>query len=450
MKTWVRKTLSVGVLAAGALLFAPGAANADVRQSTGDNNGILNGTQLVAPISVPVNIVGNSLGILGEANASGAGVNRTEGGRAKQSTGDNNGILNGTQAYLPISVPLNVVGNAAAVLGEANATGVGVNGSHRGRNTESAHTTEGFWGGQSTGDNNGILNGTQIYAPIDVPINVCGNALALLGGAQASAICANDVSGGSHFRPNRHHHDESAQAAGGFRQSTGDNNGILNGTQLYAPVSLPVNLAGNSLAILGGANSRAVAVNESARGGWGGQSTGDNNGILNGTQIAAPISLPINICGNALGVLGQANAAAGCANGADLFGDDDWNQGGHGHGHGQGHGHGNGGQNGGANGHNDGDYMGDNGNQGAANGGYGDDQGAGNGDSGYGDDQGAGNGNGDSGYQGAGNGNGSDSDSHGGRGKSTEASPVSNLTETVGGVGSTTGLGGLGLLSTLG
>src|SRR4051812_46386179 len=177
MKTWVRKTLSVGVLAAGALLFAPGTANADVRQSTGDNNGILNGTQIVAPISVPVNVVGNSLGILGEANSFGAGVNRTEGGRTSQSTGDNNGILNGTQAYLPISVPLNVVGNAVAVAGEANATGVGVNGAHRGRKAESAHTTEGFWGGQSTGDNNRILNGTQIYAPIDVPINVCGNAL---------------------------------------------------------------------------------------------------------------------------------------------------------------------------------------------------------------------------------------------------------------------------------
>ena len=80
MKTWVRKTLSVGVLAAGALLFAPGAANADVRQSTGDNNGILNGTQIAVPVRVPVNVVGNSLGILGIADAQGVGVNRTESG----------------------------------------------------------------------------------------------------------------------------------------------------------------------------------------------------------------------------------------------------------------------------------------------------------------------------------------------------------------------------------
>src|SRR5690349_12369911 len=182
MKTWVRKTLSVGVLAAGALLFAPGAAQADDHvQATGANNGILNGTQIAVPVSVPINVVGNSLGILGVANAQGAGVNVTEsgrGGRGGQVTGINNGILNGTQAYLPVNVPVNVVGNSAAVLGGASATGVGING----RKAESAKTTEHGrpgHGGQFTGANNGILNGTQLYAPIDIPINVCGNSLAI-------------------------------------------------------------------------------------------------------------------------------------------------------------------------------------------------------------------------------------------------------------------------------
>src|SRR3954464_5613307 len=85
MKTWVRKTLSVGILAAGALLLAPGAAHADVHQDTWDNNGIANGTQIVAPISVPVNLVGNAIGVAGEANAAGLGWNKvTEGGKVKQ------------------------------------------------------------------------------------------------------------------------------------------------------------------------------------------------------------------------------------------------------------------------------------------------------------------------------------------------------------------------------
>ena len=169
MKTWVRKTLSVGVLAAGALLFAPAAAHADVSQDSSDNNGVLNGTQVVAPINVPVNVIGNAIGVAGEANAAGAGANwlAESGHHVNQDSSDNNGILNGTQAYLPINVPVNVVGNAVALLGEANAAGAGMNG----QQTESARTETGGVNQDST-DNNGVLNGTQLYAPIDVPINI--------------------------------------------------------------------------------------------------------------------------------------------------------------------------------------------------------------------------------------------------------------------------------------
>lgn len=460
MKTWVRKTLSVGVLAAGALLFAPGAAHADAHQSNGDNNGILNGTQLVTGVQVPVNVVGNSVGILGEANSVGAGVNRIEGTRVAQSNGDNNGIANGTQAYLPISVPLNIAGNSAAIAGEANAAGVAANDVH-GRRAESGHTTEGWWGddsGQSNGDNNGIANGTQIYAPISVPINACGNSIALLGGAWSQAICGNDVFGGTRVHRFRR---ESGQDTESAWQSNGDNNGILNGTQLYAPISLPVNLSGNAVGVLGEANAHALSGNriESGQGGWGGQSNGDNNGILNGTQIAAPISVPINVCGNALGLLGEANAAAACGN--DIFGGDDiWiddhghrHHGHHGHGgvlggdngdqddhHGH-HGHG---QNAGDNGNQDGQYAGDNGTKPDTNG-YGDDNGTAPASNGYGSDNGTAPAT--NGYQGTKDDNGK----YGTRGKSksTEASPVADLSDTVGGVGDSSGLGGLGLLNTL-
>jgi hypothetical protein len=453
MKTWVRKTLSVGVLAAGALLFAPGAANADVRQSTGDNNGILNGTQIAVPVSVPVNIVGNSLGILGAAHGSGIGVNhRTEHGRSdRQSTGHNNGILNGTQVYLPVNVPVNVVGNSAALLGQATATGVGVNNA-RGRKAESTRNEGGWWpgGGQSTGNNNGILNGTQIYAPIDVPINVCGNSLALVGGAYSQAICANNVwsaRGGKGWKK------ESKRTEGAW-QSTGDNNGIANGTQLLAPISLPVNLAGNSLAILGSANSRAVAVNENGHDDGFGQSTGNNNGILNGTQIGVPINVPINVCGNSLGILGAAHSAAGCVNGhSGLWGndgDDDCKKpcwGGDNGGHHPGGNGGNGGNNG-----DDDDYLGDN-----------DDQDDTDTDPDADADGYGGNANANDGYTkpaAANDGYTKPADDNAGaddyttndddkRRKSDESSPVTGLTETVGGVSDSSGLAGLGLLNTL-
>ncbi|GIF74835.1 chaplin family protein [Asanoa siamensis] len=42
----------------------------------------------------------------------------------------------------------------------------------------------------ASGGNAGILNGTQVVVPIQVPVNVCGNSLAVLGGAAAS--CGDD------------------------------------------------------------------------------------------------------------------------------------------------------------------------------------------------------------------------------------------------------------------
>ena len=370
MKTWVRKTLSVGVLAAGALLLAPAAAHAGITQDTSDNNGILNGTQIAVPVAVPLNIVGNAIGVAGEANAAGAGANWLESAKGvKQTSSDNNGIGNGTQAYLPIWAPVNVVGNAVGVLGEANAAGAGTN-----ARTESARTESGG-AHQDSSDNNGILNGTQIYSPVHIPVNLCGNALSLLGEANAQAVCTN--AGG--------HHTESGM------QDSSDNNGIGNGTQVYAPISLPVNLAGNSVGVLGEGNAAASAQNESGHGTKVTQNSSDNNGIGNGTQIAAPIDLPINVCGNALGILGEANAAASCTNGDHDGGD-------------------NGGDNGGEEPYEPGDEVDpDGGSQG-----------------------------GDYGH----------SPRRAAAKSATEASPVSGLTDGLGGVGGV-GLGGLDLLNTL-
>jgi hypothetical protein len=44
------------------------------------------------------------------------------------------------------------------------------------------------------------------------------------------------------------------------------------------------------------------------------QSSNGNVGALNGNQIAIPVNVPINACGNSLALLGLANSNAGCVN----------------------------------------------------------------------------------------------------------------------------------------
>jgi hypothetical protein len=47
-------------------------------------------------------------------------------------------------------------------------------------------------------------------------------------------------------------------------------------------------------------------------------STSGNGSILGGNQFFVPISVPVDVCGNAVAVLGIANA--GCEGGAGVFG----------------------------------------------------------------------------------------------------------------------------------
>jgi hypothetical protein len=126
--------------------------------------------------------------------------------------------------FAPGAVTPNVVGDSAGV---AEPTAAGVD--HVG-----SAGTEARQAARHTRDNYGVLNGTQIYAPVDVPINLCGHALSILGLAQPHAACV--IGGG---------HGESAS------QDPSGHAGIRNGTQFAAPISIPINVCGNALAVLG-------------------------------------------------------------------------------------------------------------------------------------------------------------------------------------------------------
>src|SRR5438309_2250464 len=112
MKTWVRKSLKVGVLSAGFLLIG-GAAAASAATTT-DNSGILGGNQVQAPIQVPISVTGNAIGLLGSASAassgSGSGSMISPNATGTGTSGDNAGIGSGNQAGGIIQVPIDVCG----------------------------------------------------------------------------------------------------------------------------------------------------------------------------------------------------------------------------------------------------------------------------------------------------------------------------------------------------
>ncbi|MEO3825396.1 chaplin family protein [Actinomadura sp. B10D3] len=72
---------------------------------------------------------------------------------------------------------LAVAGSALAAT-PAYAAALGGDGHHGKKHHGSFNDNE-------TGPNVGLLNGNQVFVPISIPVDVCGNAVAVIGGAQA-------------------------------------------------------------------------------------------------------------------------------------------------------------------------------------------------------------------------------------------------------------------------
>jgi ChpA-C len=199
------------------------------------------------------------------------------------STSGDHSILGGNQIGVPISVPVNVCGNALALLGDAFGACQG-----------GASTSGGSGGGNSTTSGGGsILGGNQAAAPISVPINVCGNSIAVLGGA-ASGCQGGASTGGS-------------GGSGGGRTSGGHSVG--GGNQVGVPVSVPVDVCGISAAGLGQASSGCQGgASTGGAGGSGGGSTSGGGSIGGGNQVGVPIKAPVSVCGVSIGILGTGSS----------------------------------------------------------------------------------------------------------------------------------------------
>ncbi|MEU0943925.1 chaplin [Streptomyces canus] len=96
----------------------------------------------------------------------------------------------------------------------------------------------------------GVLSGNNIQLPVDVPVNVCGNTLNVVGllNPAMGNHCANED--GAAADDEKHAAPGGATAVGGAHDSPG----VVSGNNLQLPVDLPVNLSGNSANLVGVGN----------------------------------------------------------------------------------------------------------------------------------------------------------------------------------------------------
>jgi hypothetical protein len=206
-------------------------------------------------------------------------------------TNGDDSVLGGNQVHVPVSVPVDVSGNAVAVVGHALAGSTG----------GASVRDNGGQGGQRTSGRHSIGGGNQVDAPISAPVNACGNAVAVFG--QAFAGCQGGAKVGN------------GGGSGGDQRTSGEHS-VLGGNQIYAPISAPINVCGNTAAVLGdavaGCKGGATVTNGGNPGyGYGRRRTSGTHSIGGGNQVNAPVRVPVNVCGNAAAVVGQAYGSCG-------------------------------------------------------------------------------------------------------------------------------------------
>ncbi|MEU7403688.1 chaplin family protein [Streptomyces sp. NPDC044948] len=172
MRQVTRKGLMTMAAATGVLAAAGGAAHADsgAQGATSGSPGVLSGNTVQAPVHVPVNVCGNTVDVVGILNPAMGNACANRGGGA--SGGHGHG---GSGGY-----------------GDSGSQGGSHEGSHSGSHA----------GGHAS-DSPGVGSGNHVEVPIDVPVNVCGNSIDVVGVLNPALgnACDNGGGGGDHSTP---------------------------------------------------------------------------------------------------------------------------------------------------------------------------------------------------------------------------------------------------------
>ena len=131
-----------------------------------------------------------------------------------------------------------------------------------------------------------LVRGNTIQAHVDVPINICGNAIAVLANTEATGDCS------------QHTHRDGTIVTDGSGQA-------LAGNVVAVNHILPVQITGNAIAAGGNAETNTTAEQVSTTGGP--ITTSGDKGAISGNVVSEQGATPVQITGNGVGAAGIAN-----------------------------------------------------------------------------------------------------------------------------------------------
>jgi hypothetical protein len=299
MHSYLRRALCAVGLTGGIVLLGIGlaeAASADGPSGpvTSGESGILSGNQTGADAQVPVNVSGNQVTVIGQDNktTSTGSSSTTSPSPGSPTTSGQNGIGSGNQTGVAAQVPVDVSGNQVTVIGQDNE--VQSNGG-----TSASTPSSGSSSPPTTSGESGIASGNQTALTALVPVNASGNQVTVIG--QGNTVSS---SGGSAAA-------EPAASGPSAGPVTSGEGGVLSGNQTGVAALVPVNAAGDQVTVIGQHNT-LTATGSSSTGTQGagptsGPVTSGKDGIGSGNQTGLVALLPVTATGDQLTVIGQHN-----------------------------------------------------------------------------------------------------------------------------------------------
>ncbi|MEU0554262.1 chaplin family protein [Dactylosporangium sp. NPDC006015] len=161
-----------------------------------------------------------------------------------------------------------------------------------------------------SGPNVGIFNGNQSSTTVQVPVNICGNAVAIVGFANANCdggAYAVNGSGGSY---------SGAGSSNGYHSHNGNGNANANANS-HKKKHKRHSANSNSYHNSSYGNGNSYGNSNGGNGGGGGAyaynsngdwTTGYNAGFFNGNQSSTTVQMPINVSCNSVAVIGFASS----------------------------------------------------------------------------------------------------------------------------------------------
>ncbi|GAB3440189.1 hypothetical protein GCM10027570_05470 [Streptomonospora sediminis] len=234
-------SLSVSLLTAGLVGASPAMAFAG--PETSGSGGVASGNQINVPADIKAELCGNAVSVLGISSADCTRVSKvlyaaSDAGKDSPQTDGSGGVASGNQINIPVDAALDLCGNSAAVGGVAKADCTTVV-------KKLAEKTEGGEAPQTDGSG-GVASGNQINIPVDIALDVCGNSISVLGASKAECTTVVNVI------------EKSPDNGGGEAPQTDGSGGIASGNQVNVPVDAAVDICGNAVGVLGLAKGECI------------------------------------------------------------------------------------------------------------------------------------------------------------------------------------------------